>query len=163
MSGELRHYFCPSLSVENRFQRFIFPMMTPRDQAQKDAAAAAGLTLLLAKDGGSVDPKAAALLCGCSEAALRAAAGEGQVIAIRDETGRVRFPVWQFGPLGGVLPGIKEVLAILAPRTRIDGLTPMIFFLNPTARLGGRSPIQALRLGGESAKAVRQIASESLE
>lgn len=138
--------------------------MTGHDSVLKKASAAAGFILLVAQEGGSVKAKAAAALYGYSEKALLKAARGGQVIAIRDGTGNLQFPVWQFGPRGGTLPGVKEVLTILAPRTRVDGLTPMSFFLNKTVRLNGLSPIEALRQrGGDRAEKVMQLAIEFME
>lgn len=138
--------------------------MTERDVVLKKASVAAGYFLVLAQKGGSVKAKAAATLYGYSEKNLLKAARGGQIIAIRDGTGHLQFPVWQFGPRGGALPGIKEVLAILAPRTRVDGLAPMGFFLNKTVRLRGLSPIEVLSQGGgERVKKVMQLAIEFME
>lgn len=138
--------------------------MTEHDVILKQASAAAGFILLLAQEGGSVKAKAAATLYGYSERVLLKAARSGQIIAIRDGTGNMQFPVWQFGPRGGTLPGVKEVLTILAPRARVDGLAPMCFFLNKTVRLNGLSPIKALRQrGGNHAGKVMQLAIEFME
>jgi hypothetical protein len=134
----------------------------------KEASAAVGFILLLAQEGGSVNAKNAAKLYGgpnnYSEEAVRKAARNGQVIAIHDGNDNLHFPVWQFSPRGGTLPGLKETLAILASRAEFDDLVPATFFLNKTARLEGLSPIEALRLGGEDmVKAVKQLAIESAE
>lgn len=134
----------------------------------KEASAAVGFILLLAQEGGSVNARNAARLYGgpsnYSEEAVRKAARNGQVIAIRDGNQNLHFPVWQFSPRGGTLPGLKETLALLAPRAKSDDLAPVAFFLNKTARLEGLSPIEALRLGGEDrVEAVKQLALESTE
>lgn len=138
--------------------------MTKDDDILKDAAAAAGFGLLLGQEGGSVPAKVAAALYGNSEEVLREAVSNNEVIAIYEGNVKLHFPIWQFAPRGGTLPGVKEVLGILAPRTRYDRLAPITFFLNKTARLGDLSPIEALRLGdGARVEAVKRLAIESLE
>jgi len=138
--------------------------MTKDDAVLKDAAAATGFALLLGQEGGSVEAKVAAALYGKAEEALREAVRSNEVIAIYEGNVRLHFPIWQFAPRGGTLPGVKDVLAILAPRTRFDCLAALTFFLNKTARLGDLSPIEALRLGDEARiEAVKRLAIESLE
>lgn len=138
------------------------------DTDLKDASAAAGLTLLLNREGGSVTATdAARLFSGGNDSASEAldeATRSGRLIAIRDANNILRYPVWQFGPHGGAVPGLAETLAILAQRTEPDTLSFAAFFLNPSARLKGLSPIQALREGGgEMIATVKRLAAESLE
>lgn len=138
------------------------------DDDLKEASASTAFVQLLASEGGSVDAKSAAKLYGrgrnYSGGAVRKAARSGRVIAIRDGHDKLHFPVWQFAPRGGTVPGLKEALAILAPRTRLDDLAAVTFFLNKTARLDGHSPIEALRVGSaEMIGAVKLLAVEYAE
>jgi hypothetical protein len=134
----------------------------------KETSAMVGFLRLLNAEGGSVSAKNAAKLYGgpndYSEEAVRKAARNGQLIAIRDGNASLHFPVWQFGPLGGTLPGLKEALAILSRRPHADILGAVTFFLNPTSRLEGLSPLEALRKGGEPLVGlVKQLALEASE
>jgi hypothetical protein len=134
----------------------------------KETSAAVGFIGLLNAEGGAVNARNAAKLYGgpsdYSEEAVRKAARQGQVIAIRDGNGNLHFPAWQFGARGGLLPGLKEILALLARRPHADDLAPVTFLLNATARLGGISPLEALRRGDEALLTkVRQLAREAAE
>jgi len=134
----------------------------------KDAAATLGFKTLLDAEGGSVNAKAAAKYYGgphsYTEEAVRKAARNNQVIAIRDGTEAWHFPVWQFGPRGGLLPGIKEVLAAFSKLPHKDDLAPVTFFLNRTARLNGLSPLDAVRRGDDHlVAAVIRLAHEAVE
>jgi len=115
----------------------------------KEAVAILGFRTLLEAEGGSVPTAQAVRLYGgpsrCTEEAVRKAARLGQLIAVRDGLGNLHFPVWQFGPRGGVLGGMREVLALLRKLPHFEDLTPLTFLLNFSARLGGRSPLEALR------------------
>ena len=115
----------------------------------KEAVAIMGFRTLLGAEGGSVPTAQATRLYGgpsqCTEEAVRKAARLGQLIAVRDGLGNLHFPVWQFGPRGGVLGGMREVLGLLRKLPYYEDLTPLPFFLNFSARLGGRSPLEALR------------------
>jgi len=140
----------------------------PRSADPKDVCAAAGFLHLLGREGGVVTAREAAILFGgpgkCSEDAVGEAASNGQIIAVRDASNVLHYPVWQFAAQGGTLPGLKETLAILAERPNFDGLAAMTFFLNPSARLDGRSPLGALREGGDRMiAAVKRLAIESVE
>ncbi len=119
----------------------------------KEATARVGFINLLNAEGGCVPAKGAAKLYGgpteVSEEAVRKAARSGQLIAVRDGLDNLHFPVWQFGPRGGVLPGLREILPLVQARPHADDLAPLIFFLNPSARLGGKTPLEALQAGGE--------------
>lgn len=131
-------------------------------------SATIGFINLLKAEGGSVSVRNAAKLyggsTGCSEATVRKAARARRLIAIRDGNGELLFPVWQFAPRGGTLPGLREVLMILSHRPHADALTPVAFFINPTSRLTGLSPIEALRLGRENlVSVVKQLALEAAE
>lgn len=137
------------------------------DADLKNSAAVVGFIELLNAEGGSVSAKDATKLyspTGCSEEAVRKAARQRSLIAIRDGTGSLHFPVWQFSPRGGALPGVSEVLQLLSRRPHIDDVSIATFFTNPSARLGNRSPIAALRSGDEKLiAAVKRLAAEASE
>ncbi len=134
----------------------------------KETSAMLGFRSLLASEGGSVPAAEAAKLyggpAGCSEEAVRKAARAGQVIAIRDGLGNLHFPVWQFSPRGGVLPGLRETLASLREHPHFDDLLPATFFLNPSSRLQGKTPLDALRAGeARLVERVQALAAELAE
>ena len=134
----------------------------------RETSAMVGFIRLLGAEDGSVSAKDAAKLYGgandYSEEAVRKAARSGHLLAIRDGNGNLHFPVWQFGPRGGTQPGFREVMGILARRPHIDDLGMATFFLNPTSRLDGMSPIEALRKGDDQlVSQVKQLALETSE
>lgn len=134
----------------------------------RETSAMVGFIRILGAKGGSVSAKDAARLYGgaknYSEESVRKAARNGHLLAIRDGNGNLHFPVWQFGPRGGTQPGLREVLAILSRRPHSDPLAVAAFFLNPTSRLKGLSPIEALRTGDNPLVAqVKQLALETSE
>ncbi len=136
----------------------------------KHATAQVGFTRLLASEGGSVSAKEAAGFYGgrspTSEEAVRKAARLGQIIAVKDGRGGVHFPRWQFTSKGGVLPGLREVLAALRshPLAGKDDLLPVNFLLNPSARLEGQRPLDMLRSGDVAAlKRILTLAAEAAE
>jgi len=137
------------------------------DVELKETAAMIGFIKILRAEGGSLNAKDAAKLYGgvnnYTEEAVRKAARSGQLLAIRDGNDNLHFPVWQFGERGGTLPGFKEVLARLH-RIKGDDLSPATFFLNATERLGGLSPLEALRKGDAALiDQVKQLAEETAE
>ncbi len=134
----------------------------------RETSALVGFIQLLGAEGGSVSAKDAAKLYGgpndYSEEAVRKAARNSHLLAIRDGNGNLHFPVWQFGPRGGTQPGLRDVLGILSRRPGSDGLAMATFFLNPTSRLEDKSPIEALRTGDDRfVSQVKQLALETLE
>ncbi len=58
-----------------------------------------------------------------------------------------RFPLWQFAPDGGLLPGMDKVLEILHRSPVMDDWGKVLFFLNPRESLGGGNVLQTLRKG----------------
>lgn len=134
----------------------------------KASAAAIGFRSLLAAEGGSVGAAEAAGLyggpTGCTEEAVRKAARAGQLIAIRDGLGGLHFPAWQFSERGGTLTGLRDTLAVLRGHPHFDDLLPATFFLNPSARLRGKTPLEALRSGEPDAiERVKRLAVEAAE
>jgi hypothetical protein len=135
------------------------------DVDMKETSAMVGFIQLLNAEGGSVSAKNAAKLYGgpsvYSEEAVRKAARQDQLIAIRDGNGNMHFPVWQFSPRGGAVTGLRETIALLKRRPNVDELSLVTFFINPSARLGDRSPIEALREG--DVETVKRLAMESAQ
>ena len=125
----------------------------------KSYASKRGFERLMATGGEAVDAAGAARLYGgqqgCTEEAVRKAAREGRLIAVRGGAGRLQFPVWQFGERGGVRDGLPEVLRILRRRPNRDELSIVTFFVNPAAALGGRRPYEVLT--GKDAAGVRAV------
>lgn len=68
----------------------------------------------------------------------------GTMIVVEDR-GHLRFPLWQLDPeaSGSVIPGLVEVYQALSlsDAGKLDWLT------RPSRHLGGRTPVEALRLG----------------
>lgn len=135
------------------------------DVDMKETSAMLGFIQLLNAEGGSVSAKRAAKLYGgpsvYSEESVRKAARQDQLIAVRDGNGNMHFPVWQFSPRGGAVAGLRETIGILKRRPGVDELSLVTFFINPSARLGDRSPIEALRAG--EVEVVKRLAMESVE
>ncbi len=70
----------------------------------------------------------------------------GKLLAVEAGRRGFLFPVWQFSSNGGMLPGFEATLGEL----RESGLDPwmsLIFFLDPSPGLGGRTALQAVRDG----------------
>lgn len=134
----------------------------------RQTTAQVGFAHLLASEGGSVSAKAAAALYGgktpSSDEAVRKAARLGQVIAIRDGRGGLHFPCWQFSAKGGVLPGLREIIGALRQQPHFEDLKLVTFMLNPSARLGGRRPLDVLRERDEAGlKRVLELAAAQAE
>jgi hypothetical protein len=111
-----------------------------------------GFLKVMAQEGGSVTTADAAKLYGgrktVSAEAVRKAAKAGQLIGVQDGLGGWMFPVWQFCESGGVIAGLREVLAVLKKgHPAYTDLTPVTFFLNASPYLGGITPLQALKNG----------------
>jgi hypothetical protein len=138
------------LDVQRAFVRAVRAVYSKG--AAKTAAATSGFWDLMSREGGSLPASKALKLYGgaapVTAEALRKAAKAGRLIGVRDGLGEWLFPVWQFGELGGVLPGLREVLLVLHDRhPAFNELTPITFFLNPSPYLKGRTPLEALREG----------------
>jgi hypothetical protein len=136
--------------------------------ATKHAAAQVGFRQLLGAEGGAVNAKEAAALYGghtpSSDEAVRKAARLGQIVAVRDGRGNMLFPKWQFSEKGGVLPGMRETLKVLRQHAHFDDLLPITFFLNPSARLDGKRPLDLLRSGrADAIDTVNALAAEAAE
>lgn len=90
----------------------------------------------------SISSAEAARLTGRSRQVIERLRRESRLLALR--SGRQwKYPKWQFDPdaQGGVLPGLAEAIDHL-------GLSPSaaaLWFLEPSARLGGEAPVEHLR------------------
>lgn len=77
----------------------------------------------------------------------------GKLLALQSGRGDYLYPVCQFTEQG-MLPGIDQFLAACPPS---GGWTRLDLLLTPAEEIGGRSPLEALRLG--DAKAAARAAS----
>ena len=101
---------------------------------------------LIDAEGGALSSAQVAQLLKISRQAVDKRRKEGKLLAL--ELGRkgYRYPSWQFG-----LEGLADVLAALKDR---DGWEQLAFFLNPTAALDDRTPVEVLRKGKGNIAAV---------
>ncbi len=133
----------------NRWKiRFDQPVLKPKrglanllDQAE--ARRAEQINDLASADGGGVSTGAALWMSGGSDL-------DGLVSWVRDPNGVMiertpRYPVWQFQNRG-VLPGVREVVAILRSSSN-NQWRVMRYFLTPRKQLGNLRPLDLLRLG----------------
>jgi hypothetical protein len=136
--------------------------------AAKDFSVKIGFMNLISQEGGVASAKEAAGLYGgrtpATDEAVRKAARLGQLIVVKDGRGNMLFPKWQFSEKGGVLPGLRETLKVLRQHPHFHDLLPFTFILNPSARLGGKRPVDLLRSAREGdIRLVLNLATESAE
>ncbi len=72
--------------------------------------------------------------------------GMGNVISYRMD-GRLRVPVWQFRPKGGLLNGLPEILRALRRIPGAGQMTPFTFFLQADPVTDCRTPLALLKEG----------------
>jgi hypothetical protein len=102
---------------------------------------------LMEADGGSLSAEEAARELGISQAAILKMYHRGQIIAWNDgRPNAARFPVWQFKDRK-LLDGLEETLKILGAGCRLDDFGRMLFFLSKRGFLGGKRPLDCLRVG----------------
>jgi hypothetical protein len=122
----------------------VLPML---DDGPLASAKLRGLRLresLLNAEGGIVSSTGAADILGISRQAVDKRRKAGRLIGLSLGRRGYAYPVWQFDPKSGTLPGLEDVLAAL------EGLDPWMqaaFILNPSVRLDGATPLQSLRQG----------------
>lgn len=149
--------------IHSQYVELIERNFPTQREAVLTALGLAGRRRLMDENGGCVGAEAAARLYAPDRAygapAIRKAAREGRVFAVRQTGTEWQFPVWQFTPDGGVWKGLQEVLAELrqSPDTTDAGL--LAFFANHHPLLDGHTPIEALK-AGHAEQVVRAARSE---
>jgi len=68
---------------------------------------------------------------------------QGEIFAWQKDRRNYRYPAWQIHR-GALLPGLREVLAILREK-HIDPLETVAFFISESEELNEESPLQLLR------------------
>lgn len=93
--------------------------------------------------GGLSDLEFAAKLGIRSRETIHAYREQGRLFAWRNDARTLRYPAWQIHK-GALLPGLAEVLSVLAPR-RMSPLAIADFFLSESDELDGNRPLDLLR------------------
>jgi hypothetical protein len=100
---------------------------------------------LITSAGGMLDGSDVAKLLGMTAAGVHKRYQAGQLLGIREEKRRIDYPALQFdGPR--VVRDLPRVLAALA-ENEIDEWSQLRFLAGANARLGGRTPVDALKAG----------------
>jgi hypothetical protein len=100
---------------------------------------------LIAKAGGLLDGASVARLLGMTSAGVHKRFKARQLLGIREEKRRISYPALQF--LGErVVRDLPPVLQQLA-REGVDDWSQLRFLAGANGRLGGRSPVDALKAG----------------
>jgi nucleoid DNA-binding protein len=99
----------------------------------------------LRKAGGAYDlEEVRALMSGISRQRVDRRVKEGSLLAVPGPSNRRRYPAIQFARDGKVVEGLKEVQQALSTKNPWSVLS---FLINPDELLGGRKPIDALKIG----------------
>jgi hypothetical protein len=99
-------------------------------------------------EGGSLSSEETARLLQISKTAVLKRLEAGRLLAWREERLQAaRFPRWQFDLEGRVLPGLSDVLECLKEDERLDAWGKILFFLQASAELGDKRPLDLLREG----------------
>ncbi len=98
---------------------------------------------LLVAEGGTVAVAEAAKLLHVTRQAVDKRRKAGRLLGLPVGRRGYAYPVWQFSR-EGVVPGLEEALQALKGH---DPWMKTVFLLNRNTRLGGDSPLQALRKG----------------
>ncbi|MBI3971349.1 MAG: hypothetical protein HY332_08665 [Chloroflexi bacterium] len=101
---------------------------------------------LLQTEGGTLTAGQVAKLLGVTQQAVDKRRRAGRLLALNLGRRGSAYPAWQFGP-DGVLDGFEAVLAALA----VSPWTQASWFLSGDVRLGGETPLAALRRGNVDA------------
>ena len=100
---------------------------------------------LITKAGGMLDGSDVAQILGMTTAGVHKRYQAGQLLGIREGTRRIGYPGLQFdGPR--VVRDLPRVLAVLA-ENETDEWSQLRFLAGSNARLGGRTPVEALKDG----------------
>jgi hypothetical protein len=100
---------------------------------------------LITAAGGMFDGSDVAKLLGMTPAGVHKRYQAGQLLGIREEKRRIGYPALQFDGLR-VVRDLPRVLAALA-ESETDEWSQLRFLAGSNARLGGRSPVEALKAG----------------
>jgi hypothetical protein len=107
---------------------------------------------LLAEGGGTLSAKEVSALLRMSRQAVDKRRMSGNLLAIEAGRRGYRYPAWQFTN-GDVVPGLGEILSLLA---QSPPLAQMRFFLSGSHKLGGKRPLDRMKVG--DLEAVRRAA-----
>jgi len=99
---------------------------------------------LLTAEGGILTAGDVAELLHISRQAVDKRRRNGQLLALAVGRRALAYPVWQFDPQHGMLPGVEAVFQSLAGH---DSWMQLSFMLNPDSALDQRTPLDALRAG----------------
>jgi hypothetical protein len=100
---------------------------------------------LLNREGGTLTAEEVAKHLGVTRQAVDKKRHAGKLLAVTRGSRSVLYPAWQFTPQG-ILPGLEAVLRAL-DENKTDPWAKLSFFLGENLRLGGDSPLTALRAG----------------
>lgn len=98
---------------------------------------------LLALEGGTWDAETVARHLHLTRQGVNRRRRAGRLLAIDVGRRGYRYPAWQF-EREGTLPGLEAVLQALQQH---DSWMQLIFMVSANARLGGKTPLEALRSG----------------
>ena len=100
---------------------------------------------------GSIEVAQVVEMLGVSRQSVHEREKKGRLLAVR-ESGRLRFPLWQFDAHGddGVVPGLPLVLAALDEVAPLPPLAKMSWLQKPNGALGGKTPLELLRAGQQT-------------
>ncbi len=99
---------------------------------------------LLVAEGGVISAEEAAALLHITRQAVDKRRRAGHLIGINTGRHGYAYPLCQFAPQGGIIPGLELVLAELREH---DPWMQLAFLLNPNTRLDGQTPLAELRRG----------------
>lgn len=99
---------------------------------------------LIEAEGGCLSDQEAAQILDISRQAVDKRRRQGKLIGISRGKHGYLYPAWQFTDAGEVLTGLESVLATLKD---YDPWMQTAFLLDPNLRLGGQTPLAALRNG----------------
>ena len=146
--------------IQEKFARTVLHQKLGRDSRRQllmSRALAKGrqaIFSLLMDEGGCEEAPQIARRLEVSEDEIHSRLNKGLLFAVRRTEDETEFPLWQFTD-GGVLPGLRQVIAALSNH---NDFAKLRFFLSGNHFLGGDTPLAALRQGrvDETVKAAEQ-------
>jgi hypothetical protein len=148
-----------AVDVADATRELLDEMASPRHGSSVTARAIlrgyAEKEQLKSAEGGHISADEARAFLNLSKPALLDRFKKGRVLGWWEKNA-VRFPVWQFAPEGGLLPGLEQALGALHEKRSYDEWAKVLFFLNPRHSLGDKRPLDLLREG--RAKEVADLA-----